>query len=124
MIRRDGGSRRFRWSVAVGGRNENVGEMPSSSSSLPGDTPVAQLARHDGPVKAIRFTDGGKYCLTAGHDHPVCLWNPTSRDPSYHAVADPSSSLSSDLPRALPMKTSTDWHTQPVSSMIRIECLP
>mmetsp|Transcript_40112 Transcript_40112/g.120963 ORF Transcript_40112/g.120963 Transcript_40112/m.120963 type:complete len:353 (-) Transcript_40112:122-1180(-) len=91
--------------------------MPSPSSSLPRDTPVAQLAGRDGPINAIRFTGDGKYCLTAGHDRTVRLWNPTRRDPSYPAVADPSSSLSSDLPRALPIQTYTDGHTHPVSSI-------
>jgi mitogen-activated protein kinase organizer 1 len=51
-------------------------------SSLP-RVPVARLSGHDGPVQAITFTEDGKYCLTAGHDRSVRLFNPHRIDPEY-----------------------------------------
>jgi mitogen-activated protein kinase organizer 1 len=56
---------------------------PRKSSFLLPQVPVARLSGHDGPVQAITFTSNGKYCLTAGHDRSVRLWNPTRVDPEY-----------------------------------------
>jgi len=41
---------------------------------------VGKLKGHDGPIESIRFTDDAKYCLTAGQDRTVKLWNPLRID--------------------------------------------
>lgn len=90
-------------------------DAPSSVPSLP----VARLVGHDGPIQAVRFTADGKYCLTAGQDRAVRLWNPARIDPAY---PHPSGGVRStkdipvaSLPRALPIQTYTDGHVHPVS---------
>jgi len=45
--------------------------------------PLTRLKGHKGAVNAVRFTADGKYCITAGHDRSVRLWNPTRLDPTY-----------------------------------------
>jgi WD40 repeat protein len=50
----------------------------------------------------------GKYCLTAGHDRKIILWNPSRPDPAYRSP-DARSSHDDDipltaLPRALPIQ--------------------
>jgi mitogen-activated protein kinase organizer 1 len=37
---------------------------------------VRTLKGHAGPVATARFNQDGQYCLTAGYDRTVCLWNP------------------------------------------------
>lgn len=47
---------------------------------------VGLLIGHDGPIESIRFTDDAKYCLTAGHDRTVRLWNPLRLDSRHEAL--------------------------------------
>mmetsp|Transcript_11298 Transcript_11298/g.17319 ORF Transcript_11298/g.17319 Transcript_11298/m.17319 type:complete len:316 (+) Transcript_11298:87-1034(+) len=47
---------------------------------------VGLLIGHDGPIDSIRFTDDAKYCLTAGHDRTVRLWNPLRLDSRHEAL--------------------------------------
>jgi WD40 repeat protein len=35
-----------------------------------------------GAVNAVRFSSDGNYCMTAGDDRMVMLWNPHREDPS------------------------------------------
>lgn len=35
-----------------------------------------------GGVNAVKFSSDGNYCLTAGDDRMVMLWNPHKDDPS------------------------------------------
>lgn len=58
--------------------------MPTLGPQLPDETqhPVlpsqlqTSLVGHDGPVLAVRFNKAGTYCLSAGRDRTVRLWNP------------------------------------------------
>lgn len=52
------------------------------------------------------FLGDGKYCLTAGNDRSVRLWNPSRLDPAYAAnpISDPTDVPVSFLPRALPIQ--------------------
>jgi len=90
--------------------------------------PIARLVGHDdGPIHAVKFTSDGKYCLTAGHDRTVRLWNPLRIDPAYEygnaAPANdverpPKSEVSIDsLPHALPIQVYSDGHTYPISAI-------
>lgn len=93
-------------------------EVPPSIPS----TPALRLVGHEGPIHAVTFSHDGKYCLTAGHDRTVRLWNPTRIDPVHAAVAhskrDPaSSSPLEQIPPALPIQSYADGHSHPVSSL-------
>lgn len=37
---------------------------------------VERLLGHTGSVNAVRFNTTGQYCVSAGADRTVCLWNP------------------------------------------------
>mmetsp|Transcript_9238 Transcript_9238/g.15363 ORF Transcript_9238/g.15363 Transcript_9238/m.15363 type:complete len:310 (+) Transcript_9238:41-970(+) len=63
---------------------------------------VGRLVGHDGPVQAVCFTDDTKYCLTAGHDRTVRLWNPLRLDAKSEA---------------LPMHIYADGHMHAVSAV-------
>lgn len=63
---------------------------------------VGKLVGHDGPVEAVCFTDDTKYCLTAGHDRTVRLWNPLRLDSNSEA---------------LPMHIYQDGHIHAVSAV-------
>eukprot|EP00208_Stichococcus_sp_RCC1054_P006367 CAMPEP_0206145226 /NCGR_PEP_ID=MMETSP1473-20131121/26722_1 /ASSEMBLY_ACC=CAM_ASM_001109 /TAXON_ID=1461547 /ORGANISM="Stichococcus sp, Strain RCC1054" /LENGTH=309 /DNA_ID=CAMNT_0053541355 /DNA_START=511 /DNA_END=1437 /DNA_ORIENTATION=+ len=43
--------------------------------TLPGELQHT-LTGHDGPVLAVRFNKPGTYCLSAGRDRTIKLWNP------------------------------------------------
>jgi mitogen-activated protein kinase organizer 1 len=85
--------------------------------------PKARLVGHEeGPIRAIKFTSDGKYCITAGHDRTVRLWNPLRIDPAYeHANPIPvparSAMLLDSLPHALPIQTYSDGYTYPISAI-------
>jgi len=94
--------------------------------------PAARLIGHEGPIHAVTFSHDGKYCLTAGHDRSVRLWNPTRIDPvrTSTPTSKPSSSYLTtststptplppldEIPPALPIQSYTDGHTHPVSSL-------
>ncbi|KAI8888261.1 WD40 repeat-like protein, partial [Backusella circina FSU 941] len=36
------------------------------------------LTGHKGTVNSVRYNKSGQYCLSAGRDRSVCLWNPTT----------------------------------------------
>ena len=47
-------------------------------------TPITRLLGHeDGPIRAVKFSHDGKYCISAGQDRTVRLFNPTRIDPAY-----------------------------------------
>ena len=90
--------------------------------------PTTRLVGHEGPIRAVKFSHDGKYCLTAGHDRTVRLWNPTRIDPAFFhhshqkkAFHAKSSSLTSypkeSIPHALPIQSYSDGHTHPISSI-------
>jgi mitogen-activated protein kinase organizer 1 len=57
-----------------------------SQHPLTPQIPVARLTGHDGPVQDIcwlKNKTNSKYCLTAGHDRSVKLWNPYRVDPDF-----------------------------------------
>ena len=40
------------------------------------------LIRHQGCVNRVRWTDDGRFCMTAGEDRSVYLWNPFKPEPA------------------------------------------
>jgi len=73
----------------------------------------------------VRFTADGKFCLTAGHDRTVRLWNPTRLDPAHAddnagaggGAGGGASNPVDSAPRALPIQSYPDGHTHPVSAV-------
>jgi mitogen-activated protein kinase organizer 1 len=43
------------------------------------------LSAHKGPVNAVTFNADGRYCLTAGNDRTIVLWNPYRSAPTSEA---------------------------------------
>jgi mitogen-activated protein kinase organizer 1 len=90
---------------------------------------TARLVGHEGPICAIKFSHDGKYCISAGHDRTVRLWNPTRIDPAFSHkcnIYGESLSVSSananensieSIPHALPIQSYRDGHTHPISSI-------
>lgn len=86
-----------------------------------------RLVGHEGPIKAVTFSHDGKYCITAGYDRTVRLWNPTRIDPCFNQnIASTLSSSSMNnllttpidsIPHALPIQSYMDGHTHPISSI-------
>jgi mitogen-activated protein kinase organizer 1 len=71
-------------------------------------------------VHALTFSKDGKYCLTAGQDRTVRLWNPTRVDPAFHPASSNKRSIlfrKKEIPRALPIQVYQDGHTHAVSSV-------
>jgi FOG: WD40 repeat len=105
----------------------------ASTKNAPSNLPsiaTSRLVGHDaGPIRMVKFTSDGKYCLTAGHDRTVRLWNPLRVDPaafqSKTGRTNNISALSSNhqgvslhsLPPALPIQAYTDGHNYPVSAI-------
>jgi len=93
--------------------------------------PISCLLGHDGSIHALKFTHDGTYCLTAGQDRTVRLWNPIRKDPAFPVTASSKnqSIISSstirlydkktnlEIPRALPIQVYSDGHTHSVSSV-------
>lgn len=67
------------------------------------------LDQHVGSVHCVRFTHDGAYCMTAGDDKTLRLWNPHKEDlrPQNQNVAAPASS---SAPRALCVQTYAGVH--------------
>jgi mitogen-activated protein kinase organizer 1 len=71
------------------------------------------LDQHVGSVHCVRMTHDGAYCMTAGEDRTIRLWNPHKVDPRAEASsANPLSSSSSDMqiPRSLCVQTYAGVH--------------
>jgi len=92
--------------------------------------PAGRLQGHEGPVHVIRFTTDGKYCLSAGNDRTVRLWNPTKLDPACTASGQRRSQLLSNaksletksipvdaLPNCLPIQTYSNGYSHPVHAI-------
>lgn len=94
--------------------------LPNASSYLP-SIPTTQLVGHEGPIRCIQFSNDGKYCISAGHDRTVRLWNPTRLDPLSAAasVSMPTSEPQTldSIPQALPIQSYTDGHAHPISAI-------
>lgn len=89
-------------------------------------TPITRLLGHeDGPIRAVKFSHDGKYCISAGQDRTVRLFNPTRIDPAY--VPNTNATLSAkdlsigtdldSIPPALPIQEYSDGHTHPISAI-------
>ncbi|KAG7373201.1 myosin heavy-chain kinase [Nitzschia inconspicua] len=92
----------------------------STANALP-QRPVARLSGHDGPVQDVCWHGSSKttkYCLTAGHDRSVRLWNPFRVDPDYiektkqnmtkkRPIPQAQHSAHQDLPRLLEIQKYT-----------------
>ena len=101
-----------------------------ASDDLP-SVPLTRLLGHEaGPIRAVQFSHDGKYCLSAGHDRTVRLFNPLRIDPAYASktnvtgIATDTDTQSenggkdmSSIPPALPIQTYTDGHTHPISAI-------
>jgi mitogen-activated protein kinase organizer 1 len=46
------------------------------------------LRGHSGPINCVRFTHDGNYCMTAGEDKQLCLFNPHKNTPVPSTVVD------------------------------------
>lgn len=90
--------------------------------------PTFQLVGHDGPIRAIRFSFDGTYCISGGNDRTVRLFNPLRQDPAYTTTTTQKSTTSSnlhhrqgkhikDIPHALPIQTYSDGYTYPISAI-------
>ena len=40
---------------------------------------VATLDKHVGPVYSVKYNADGNYCMSAGEDRTIKLWNPTKQ---------------------------------------------
>ena len=74
--------------------DSGVPASAASASAAPLQTnlplfPVSRLVGHDGPVCLVRFTEDGNYCLTAGSDRTIRLWNPSRLDPAVSPSPQP-----------------------------------
>ena len=90
--------------------------------NLPSAPKARCVGHEEGPIRAIKFTSDGKYCITAGHDRTVRPWNPLRIDPTYeHANPIPATARSTiymeSLPHALPSQTYCDGYTYPISAI-------
>jgi len=96
-------------------------------NTLP-STPTAQLFGHEGPVRSLKFSSCGKYCISGGHDRTVRLWNPTRIDPASQSQQIGGGDMISDtvfsnekildkIPHALPIQVYDDGHTHPISAI-------
>lgn len=94
-----------------------AGAVPDSLPSVP----VARLVGHEGPIQAVCFTADGNYCLTAGQDRTVRLFNPSRMDPAFPSFENRSLGAGDipleSLPHALPIQVYADGHTHPISSI-------
>ncbi len=95
--------------------------------------PTTRLMGHgDGPIRAVKFSHDGKYCISAGHDRTVRLYNPTRIDPAHTTSHPPDTTATSqtistqsllhgkylqDIPPALPIQVYGDGHTHPISAI-------
>lgn len=95
------------------------------NNNLP-SVPSSRLFGHEGPIRALKFSHDGKYCISAGQDRTVRLWNPTRIDPAYTCTPKEQSPTTCNhgsprpidsIPHALPIQSYTDGHTHPVSSI-------
>mmetsp|Transcript_11686 Transcript_11686/g.21850 ORF Transcript_11686/g.21850 Transcript_11686/m.21850 type:complete len:368 (+) Transcript_11686:147-1250(+) len=102
--------------------------MKDTPPNLPAIATSRLVGHDEGPIRMVKFTSDGKYCLTAGHDRTVRLWNPLRIDPAHQHYRNKQhdssntqgkeSSLDLDsLPPALPIQTYSDGHNHPVSAI-------
>lgn len=106
---------------------KDVNDTSSTSTTALPQIPVARLTGHDGPVQDVCWhgtSKTTKYCLTAGHDRSVRLWNPFRVDPDFversKTKKRPSSSSSvdhQDLPPALEIQKYTTGFAYDVNSV-------
>lgn len=54
---------------------EEVGN-DNDNDDLPAGKELRRCVGHRGAVFRAKFTQDGQYCMTAGHDKTVRLWNP------------------------------------------------
>ena len=83
--------------------------------------PSTQLVGHEGAILDVIFSSDGNYCLTAGHDRTVRLWNPNRLDPTQISRTLPCAyrmpATINEVPNALPISVYRDGHTHPISSV-------
>lgn len=98
------------------------GAVPKSIPSIP----AARLKGHEGPVHAVRFTRDGKYCVSAGNDRTLRLWNPIKLDPACTSSRLKRSQLLSlrhssipidALPSCLPIQSYSNGHSHPIHAV-------
>lgn len=106
-----------------------VADAPDNLPSIP----ATRLVGHEeGPIRAVKFSNDGKYCISAGHDRTVRLFNPTRVDPAYapknqsrcssyvysHQNVAASGGFDLDsIPHALPIQVYSDGYTHPPSAI-------
>ena len=82
--------------------------------------PSTRLVGHEGAIHDVIFSSDGNYCLTAGHDRTVRLWNPNRLDPAQIEKIPCAYEMPAkirDVPQALPISVYRDGHTHPIASV-------
>lgn len=100
--------------------------MRAAKSNVSGNLPtmpLSQLAGHDGPVRVVKFSRCGTYCIS-GDNSVVRLWNPIRADPAYTNEYNSNATTSycgekamKNIGRALPIQIYSDGHTHGIDAI-------